>query len=489
MLESVFPNLYLLTVTVTLPLLAALVVWGMGASRLGASRIVAIGSAALPLLILGFAAFRMASETGLQLGDRYDLWPDLGVSLALAVDGLSLPFALLAAALGTLGVTSARNRHETALALLAEATALLLFLSQDLFVFLAAWWLLPLLLYTLITGWGRGRSEYAATKFLVMILTGAALLTVSLIAVYLVGNGNGSMAALWITKPGFPLEFLNHWVLAGILLATWVAAPLFPFHTWLADVFDSAPPSALPLVVGGIQAGGAYAFVRLAMGYFPSYLESWLPWTAALGVLTALYALLAAWGQRSLLRGLAFLAIAIAGMAAVGVAAMPGQSAGQAVFWTLLMVLSATGAGGLLAWLTAEISSRSGPAEVLLARLGFLMPRGAGIWVGIGCVALLLVLIPGVMLLPGLFENRIGLAVGLGIALLGLLGTGGGALRAALLAPATPAQVEGVEDLSSRQLTIAWLSLLLAVVPLFWLILGSRAIAVFASQLSLGFVR
>lgn len=486
---SAFPNLFLLTVSVALPLLAALVVWGMGAARSGASRIVAIGSAALPLLILAFAAFRMAPETGLQLGDRYDLWPDLGISLAMAVDGLSLPFALLAAALGTLGVSAARNSHERAIALLAEATALMLFVSQDLFVFLAAWWLLPVLLYTLVTGWGRGRSEYAATKFLVMMLTGAALLTVSLLAVYLVGNGSGDMAVLWATKPGFPLEFLNHWVLAGILLATWVAAPLFPFHTWLADVFDTAPPSALPLVIGGIQAGGAYAFVRLAMGYFPSYLESWLPWIAALGVLSALYALLATWGQRSLLRALAFMAIAVAGMASVGLAALPGQDSGRAVFWTLLLLLAATGSTGLLAWLTSEISARSGPAEALLARLGFLTPRGAGFWVGIGCVGLLLILIPAAMLLPSLTANRLGLAAGLGLALLLLLGTAGGALRSALVAPVTPARIEGVEDLSSRELAIGWLSLLLAAVPLLWLILASRAIAVFASQLSLGFVR
>jgi len=490
MLDSVFPNLHLLTVALALPGLAALLVWAMGEGRLGASRIVGIGASALSGLILAFAAFRFAPETGLQLGDRYPFWPELGTSLAFAVDGLSLPFAILAAALGTLGVTAARRHHELAFALLAQTAVLLLFLSQDLFVFLAAFWALPLLLYVLLNGWGRGRSEYAATKFLVVMLTGAALLTVSMLAIHLVGNSNGSMAALWITKPGFPLDFLNHAVLIGILIAAWVAVPLFPFHTWLTDAFDSAPPSAIPLIVGGVQAGGAYAFVRLAMGFFPSYLQPWLPWIAALGILTALYALMASWGQRTLLRGLAFLSVAVAGTAIAGFCSIPGPETGDTLERSLLLILAATGTGGLLAWLTSELTWRSGPANALLARLGFVTPRGAAFWVGIGAFALIVVMVPAVILIPpAISANRLGLVVGLGLALLGILLTGGLALRRALVAPVMPAQVDGVEDISPQALAFGWGSLLVAAIPLFWLILGSRAIAVFASQLSLGFVR
>ena|GEM_PF-3329579 len=490
MLENVFPNLHLLSVSMALPLLAALLVWARGESRLGASRIAAVGASVLTLVILAFTAFRMAPETGLQMGDRYEFWPLLGVDFALAVDGLSLPFALLASALGTLGVSAATRRHELAIALVAQATALLIFLSQDLFVFLAAWWALPLLLYTLINGWGRGRSEYAATKFLIMLLTGAALLTVSMAAIHLVGNNSGSMAALWVTKPGFPLEFLNHWVLAGILAAAWVAVPLFPFHTWLADVFDSAPPSALPLVVGGIQAGGAYAFVRLALGFFPSYVQPWMPWLTALGVLTALYALMTAWGQRSLLRGLALLGVSVAGMILLGFSAIPGPEMGLSLERALIMGLAATGSGGLLAWLTSELSRRAGTSDELLPRLGFLFPRGATPWVAFGAVALVLIVIPGVMLIPpSLAANRLGLVIGLGLGLLGLLLTGGMAVRRALLAPATPARVDGVEDVTARNLAFGGGILLVAAIPVFWLIFGNRAIAIFASQLSLGFIR
>ncbi len=490
MLDTLFPNLFLLSASVALPILASLIVWGLGKTRFQAGRIVGIGAAALPLLILAFAAFRLSTEIGLQLGDRFDFWPDLGISVALAIDGLSLPFALLAAALGVLGVSSARSPHELALALLAQATSLLLFVSEDLFIFLGAWWALPLLLYALINGWGRGRAEYAATKFLAMLLTGSALLTVSLLAIYLVGNGNGSMAALWITKPGFPVAFLNHWVLAGILLSAWVAAPLFPFHTWLADVFDTAPPSALPLVVGGVQAGAAYAFVRLAMGLFPSYMQPWLPWMAALGVLTALYALMASWGQRSLLRALALAGVAVAGIALAGFSAVSGPEVSTAVGSTLNLTLAAVAAGGLLTWLSAELTVRAGATQDLLARLGFLTPRGAASWLtSAGLTLVLLVVAMVFMVSPVVEANRLALTIGMGLALMGLILTAENALRRTLRAPATPARVDGVEDLTARELALGWGSLLLAAIPILWLILGSRAIAVFASQLSLGFVR
>ncbi|MNT05759.1 hypothetical protein D3C72_1403930 [compost metagenome] len=101
----------------------------------------------------------------------------------------------------------------------------------------------------------------------------------------------------------------------------------------------------------------------------------------------------------------------------------------------------------------------------------------------------MLVLIPGALLLPSLATSRPGAAIALCIPLLGLMVTGGVALRKALIAPATPAQVEGLDDLTPKQLAFGWGSLLLAAVPLFWLILGIRAIAVFSSQLSLGFVQ
>lgn len=479
----------LLTAAIGLPILAALSVWALGQSRQKASSIVAQEAALLPLLILGVAAFRLAPTSGFQLGDKLPFWPDLGLTWSLAVDGLSLPFALIAAALGAVGVSAARTPTERGFALLAQGIAILLFLSQDLFVFLAAWWALPLALYALITGWGRHRAEYAATKLLAMLLIGAAVMSVSLVAIYLVANGNGDMAALWMTKPGFPLEALNHWVLCGILGAAWVSAAQFPFHTWLEDSLEAAPPSAVPLLVGGLQAAGTYAFVRLAMGYFPSYLQPWMPWLAALGVFSALYALLASWGQRSLSRALALLSTACSGLVLVGLAALPLEDLATTFARALLLAFAALGSGGLLAWLTSELTFRAEPEALHLDRLGFLAPRGATWWAGIGVAGLVVVTLAGSFLLATLAGSRTGLMLASGLGLVGLLATGGTALRSALVSPVTPAQVDAVEDLGKRQLAFGWGSLLLAAIPAFWLIFGSRAIAVFASQLSLGFVR
>ncbi len=490
MLDSAFPNFMGLTVCVALPIVAAFIVWALGEKRQQASRIVAIGSGFIPPLILAFAAFRLMPETGLQLGDRFPFWPDLGMSFALAIDGLSLPFALLAACLGALGVAAARRGPERAFALLAQSAAMLVFLAQDLFLFLAAFGSLPLLLYVLVTFWGRGASEYAATKFLMMTLTGTALLSVSLVATYLVGNNDASMALLFFNKPGFPVAYLNHWVLAGILLAVWVSAPLFPFHTWLADVYESAPPSALPLVVGGVQAGGLYALVRLAMGLYPSYLGPWLPWMTAIGALSALYAVMAAWGQRSLLRSLALLSVAVAGMGLAALSALSGPDSGTLIQHALLLALAATAAFGLLGWLTAELLRRTGPQTNLIPLLGLLAPRGATAFMGVSTGALGLVTLSAALLvLPLLAGNRPGLAIVLGLAILTILLTGALTLRRVLLAPATPAQVDGIEDLPASELALAWALMLLAAVPGIWLLFGNRAIAIFASQLGLGFGR
>lgn len=490
MLDHVFTNPYLLTVAVALPLLASLLSWGLGASRPQAGRIVGAGASWLSLLVLSIAAFRLAPETGLQLGDRLSFWPDLGIDFSLAADGLSLPFAILAAALGAVSVSATRRPGELALALLAQAIALLVFLSQDLFVFLAASWTLPMVISAMIVGWGGEHAEYAATKFLAMILTGAALLTVSLVAISLVGNAAGSMTALWVAKPGFPLAHLNHWVLAGILASLWVAAPLFPFHNWLADVFESAPPSALPLVMGGIQAGAAYAFVRLALGFFPSYVQDWLPWLLGLGLFTALYSLLTTWGQPSLMRGLAFLGLSLTGIAYAGLGALMGSETSSVLLRALLLMLVATGLGALLVWLSAELMRRMPPLEISLPRLGFLFPRAATWWKGIALVALLLMGVTGLALwLAVLAGTSIGPTFGLGLALLAFLATAGTALARTLVHPGTPARVDDAEDLSPWTLALGWGPMLLAAIPMIWLILGSRALAIFSTHLGMHFVR
>lgn len=487
MLEDVSTNALWLTAAIGLPLLAALIVWGLGAGRFAAARLMGLGASAIPFAILLLAAFRMAPEAGFQLTDRFAWWPEVGLSLSLAVDGLGLAFALLAAGLGTLGVASARRSSELGFALLAQAAALVIFTAQDLVLLALGYWVLPMALYALIAGWGQARAEYASTKFLVMALLGASLLTVSLMAIALVGEG-AALASLWARKPGFPVVFLNHWVLAGLMLMAWMTAPLFPFHTWLSDVYRAAPPSALPLVVGGVQAGAIYVVLRLALGLFPSYAQAWLPALGGLGVATLLYALLVSWGQKSLLRGLSSMGVALAGLTLAGIAMVKGPEAAQALTRAIAVACATTGVMGLLAWSAAELHLRTGGGEEWPTKLGFLAPGGTRAFVGFGALGLVLVVLTGCLLVPVALEaGRLPLALGLGLGLLALSLTGGLALRGILTNPATPARPDGIQDLTARDLAVPGALAVLLAGTLVWLFLGNRAIVAFASQLSLGF--
>ena len=57
---------------------------------------------------------------------------------------------------------------------------------------------------------------------------------------------------------------------AGIFLGLAVKVPLFPFHTWLPDAYETAPTGASMVLTGVLSKMGVYGFVRLLLPLFPN---------------------------------------------------------------------------------------------------------------------------------------------------------------------------------------------------------------------------
>ena len=58
----------------------------------------------------------------------------------------------------------------------------------------------------------------------------------------------------------------------GILVA------LFPFHTWAARGYDSAPTSVSMLHAGVLKKFGLYGLIQIALPLLPDAALSWSPW-------------------------------------------------------------------------------------------------------------------------------------------------------------------------------------------------------------------
>src|SRR5205814_10526751 len=131
-------------------------------------------------------------------------------------------------------------------------------------------------------------------------------------------------------KVGFLVGKFAWVAFAGIFVGLAVKVPLFPFHTWLPDAYQTAPTGVSMVLTGVLSKMGVYGFARLLLPLFPNEIKVIGPWLLALVVCSIVFAPLAAWAQRDLKRMIAYLSINHLGYCMLGLftlAASPAVAA------------------------------------------------------------------------------------------------------------------------------------------------------------------
>lgn len=128
---------------------------------------------------------------------------------------------------------------------------------------------------------------------------------------------------LLLLQHGSPLPPLVGWLsFIGILLGLAVKVPMFPFHTWLPDAYETAPIGVSMVLTGALSKMGVYGFIRFLLPLFPDQLRIAGPWLLGLAVCSILFASLAAWAQQDLKRMMAYLSINHLGYCLLGIFAV-----------------------------------------------------------------------------------------------------------------------------------------------------------------------
>jgi NADH-quinone oxidoreductase subunit M len=254
---------------------------------------------------LAFSGFALVAATALYL--RYDLraggmqfestvtWiPQIGSSLHIGVDGVSLPLVFLNCFLTFLVVVISWNldlrpQLYFALILLLQTAVTGVFVSLDLFVFFLFWELELAPMYLLIGIWGGPRREYSAMKFIIYTVTGSAFMLVGILALYFY-TGAGTFDLLRIADGARALPIAAQ-ILFFILLYLGFAVkvPIFPFHTWLPDAHVEAPTPVSVLLAGVLLKMGGYGLIRLCMTILPEAAQQLAPLLVGLAVVNVLY--------------------------------------------------------------------------------------------------------------------------------------------------------------------------------------------------------
>ncbi|HEX2040666.1 MAG TPA: NADH-quinone oxidoreductase subunit M [Acidimicrobiales bacterium] len=403
------PGFPLLTFTVVLPLLTAVVVALLPRTRPEVVKLTgllgAVGTGLLAVVVL--VQFDR-SEAGFQFVSEHTWIRDFGIEWKLGVDGISLFLVLLTALLFPVALAGPEVRRDvksyTAWMLVLETGCLGSFLALDLFLFFLFFELTLVPMYFLIGGWGYENRVYASLKFFVYTLFGSAFMLVGMLTLVLLSAGGDQPVTFDVVDLAQRQSLAAdtaRWVFLSFALAFAVKVPLFPVHTWLPDAHTEAPTAGSVILAGVLLKLGTYGIVRFGLYLFPQASVDLAPLLLTLAVIGIVYGALVAAVQKDLKRLVAYSSVAHLGFIVLGTFAFTTTGLSGGVLQMVNHGLS-TGALFLLVGmiyerrhtrLIAELNGLQKPMPVLAAVFTVVMLSSIGLPALNGFVGEFLILI------------------------------------------------------------------------------------------------
>ncbi len=400
----------------------------------------------------------------IQFAETHSWISQIGTSWALGVNGIGLSLVLLSALLVPLAILSAwrddkdpqRRANYLALVLASQAFMIGIFAARDIFLFYVLFEAMLIPMYFLIGSFGGVQRRYAAVKFLIYSLVGGLVMLVGVIALYVAGPG-GSQGFLTDKLTGLHLSTATERLLfLAFFLAFAIKAPMFPVHTWLPSVAESARPSTTALLVAVLDKVGTFGMLTLCLVLFPNASRWAAPVIIIFAVISVLYGAILAIGQDNMLRLVSFTSVSHFGIMVIGIFAFSQTSVTGSALYMFNHGLST----GALFFAVAYLIQRHGTASVKeFGGLQKVAPVLAGTFLIIGLSALSL---PGlspfvseILVFIGAFPvvpvAIIFATLGVVLAALYILLT----YKKVFTGP-TPPEMEGTRDLSLRERIVTW---------------------------------
>jgi NAD(P)H-quinone oxidoreductase subunit 4 len=266
------------------------------------------------------------SNPELQLVERVQWLPDLGLAWSVGADGISMPLILLTSFITALAALAAwpvtfKPKLFYFLLLAMDGGQIAVFAVQDMLLFFLAWELELIPVYLLLAIWGGKKRQYAATKFILYTAGSSLFILLAALAMAFFGSASGAPVTFEYSQlmaKGFPLGF-QLLCYAGLLIAFGVKLPIVPLHTWLPDAHGEATAPVHMLLAGILLKMGGYALLRFNCQILPDAHAQFAPLLVVLGVVNIIYAALTSFAQRNLKRKIAYSSISHMGFVLIGI--------------------------------------------------------------------------------------------------------------------------------------------------------------------------
>jgi NAD(P)H-quinone oxidoreductase subunit 4 len=263
------------------------------------------------------------ADPGLQLVERVEWLPDLGLAWSVGADGISMPLILLTSFITSLACLAAwpvtfKPKLFYFLLLAMDGGQIAVFAVQDMLLFFLAWELELLPVYLLLAIWGGKKRQYAATKFILYTAGSSLFILLAGLAMAFYGGGAPSFEYTVMAAKEFGTGF-QVLCYAALLIAFGVKLPVVPLHTWLPDAHGEATAPVHMLLAGILLKMGGYALLRFNVQLLPEAHVQFAPLLVILGVVNIIYAALTSFAQRNLKRKIAYSSISHMGFVLIGI--------------------------------------------------------------------------------------------------------------------------------------------------------------------------
>jgi NADH-quinone oxidoreductase subunit M len=261
-----------------LALLVFLPVAAFIAILLGApARLTAIAASALNLALGLYAAFTWKC-TCWSFSVPVLEKPALNLAFGF-IDGMSVIMVLLSVIVTLAAVLSGKapegkEKLYYGSSLLISGGALGAFAATDLFFFFAFHELALVPTFLMIGMLGRGDRREAAWKITIYLGLGSIVLLAGLVWL---ANLTGTYDMVKMIGAANRIDPVSQKSIAALLIVGFgTLVSLFPFHSWAAPAYASAPAPVAMLHAGVLKKFGLYGLLRLAIPLVPEGLQFWL---------------------------------------------------------------------------------------------------------------------------------------------------------------------------------------------------------------------
>ncbi len=313
-------------------------------------------------LLLGFQSF------------SFPLINSIGFSFTLQLNGISIPFLLLAIVLPGLGLWSAYKEIKEnktlfyIFYLFSYLSLIAVFMSSNLISFFIFWEIILISFFFIIAFWGEKETKRKASmKFLIFTQFGSMLLLGAFILLY-VYTGSFNLNTIASSISLIPSQ-IQDVIFFFVLMAAIIKMPLFPLHSWLPDAHTSAPTAGSVLLAGVLLKLGAYVLILFAVLLMPAVVRTFQIPLIILGLFTILYSTFAASAQRDFKRLIAYSSIFYMALVFIGIASL--NSLGET--GAIVLIVSHGFIVGMLFVLAGTLKEKTGTRD--LDRLGGLMSK------------------------------------------------------------------------------------------------------------------